>query len=148
MVRSAARRLIRLARITAPLVLLLAGAASLVYGFAYHSAIVSAEHEIEIDLSPPPGLEMHGGMGFPPQPGVEPPGFGPPGDDFGDPWLGGPPPWMEPPQELRTIRDTVIVSEQAAEPQLIREITFGGVRLDAGMLWRTYTGEPPSLCPT
>jgi hypothetical protein len=147
MARSAARLLISLARAAAPLVLLLAGVASLVYGVGFHSALVSAEHEIEIDLMPP-GIPMHGGMEFPVQPGIEPPGLGPPGDDFGNPWLGGPPPWLEPPQELRTIRDTVIVSEQAAEPYLIREITFGGVRLDAGVLWRTYTGEPPSLCPT
>ncbi len=143
--------MIRFARATAPLVLLLAGVASLVYGLGYHSAIVSVEHEIEIDLTPPPpppGMDMHGGMDMHPGPGVDPSGFGPLGDGFGDPWLDEPPPWLAPPQELLTIRDTVVVSEQTAEPHLILEITYGGVRLDDGMLWRTYTGEPPSLCPT
>jgi hypothetical protein len=66
----------------------------------------------------------------------------------GDPWLGGPPPWMAPPPELLKIKDTVVVNEEVSEPHLIREITFGGVRLDSGMLWRTYTGAPPQLCPT
>ena len=143
--------MIRLARATVPLVLLLAGVASLVYGLGYHLAIVSVEHEIEIDLTPPPpppGMDMHGGMDMHPGPGVDPSGFGPPGEGFGDPWLEEPPPWLAPPQELLTMRDTVVVSEQTAEPHLILEITYGGVRLDDGVLWRTYTGEPPSLCPT
>ena len=35
------------------------------------------------------------------------------------------------------------------EPQLIREVTVGGVTLsDAGEIKRTYAGKPPSLCPT
>ncbi len=148
MFRSVARLLKSLARATAPLVLVLAGVASLVYGCGYHSAIVSSEHEVEIDLSPPPGMGMPGGMGLPFEPGFEPPGFGPSGAGFGDPWLEEPPAGMAPPQQGLTIRDTVVVSEEAAEPQLIREITYGGVRWDAGRLWRTYTGEPPSLCPT
>ena len=142
MVRRAARTLKSLARGTAPLVLVLAGVASLVYGCGYHSTIVSWEQEVEIEL-PPPGGGMPGGMDRPPEPGGGPAGFGPPGEDFGTLW-----PEPPPPQEWLTIQDTVVVSEEAAEPQLIREITFGGVRWEAGMLWRTYTGEPPSLCPT
>jgi len=36
-----------------------------------------------------------------------------------------------------------------SEPQLIREVTVGGVTLsDAGEIKRTYAGKPPSLCPT
>jgi hypothetical protein len=147
MLRNATKTLIIIARAAAPLMLLAAGAASLVYGFAYHSTIVSLEQEIEIDLAPPE-LGTHGGMEFHPPPGLEPPGFGPPGEGPGDPWLGGPPPWMAPPPELLKIKDTVVVSEETSEPRLIREVTFGGVRLDRGMLWRTYTGAPPQLCPT
>jgi hypothetical protein len=148
MFRNLAKTLMILARTAAPLILLLAGAASLVYGFAYHAAVVSVEQEIEIDLAPPPGMGMHGGMDFHPEPSLEPPGFGPPSESSGDPWLGGPPPWMAPPPELLTIKDMVILSEETTESQLIREVTFGGVRLDRGMLWRTYTGAPPLLCPT
>ncbi len=141
--------MIRLTRITVPLVLLLAGVFSLVYGAVYHSAIVSVQHEIEIDLTPPPpGMDLHGGMGMHPEPGLDPFDFGAPDEGFGDPWVDEPPPWLAPPQELLTMRDTVIVHEQTAEPLLILEITYGGVRLQEGVLWRTYTGEPPSLCPT
>ena len=148
MLRNAVKALMIIARTAAPLMLLAAGAASLVYGFGYHAATVSFEQEIEIDLAPPPGMGMHGGMGFHPELGMEPPGFGPPGEGPGDPWLGGPPPWMAPPPELQRIKDTVVVNEETNEPRLIREVTFGGVRLDRGVLWRTYTGAPPQLCPT
>jgi hypothetical protein len=35
------------------------------------------------------------------------------------------------------------------EPELVREVTYGGVtRLPTGQTKRTYTGKPPSLCPT
>ena len=34
-------------------------------------------------------------------------------------------------------------------PDLVREITYGGIaRLEDGTLKRTYTGDPPSGCPT
>lgn len=148
MLRSAAKTLMIIVRMAAPLMLLLAGTASLVYGLAYRSTIVSVEQEVEIDLAPPPEMGMHGGMEFHPEPNLEPPGFGPPGEGPGEPWLGGPPSWMAPPPELLRIKDTVVVNEETSEPQLIREVTFGGVRLDRGMLWRTYTGAPPQLCPT
>ena len=39
--------------------------------------------------------------------------------------------------------------EERTGADLIREVTIGGVvLLESGKLRRTYTGEPPSLCPT
>jgi hypothetical protein len=35
------------------------------------------------------------------------------------------------------------------EPAIIRDATVGGlVRLDSGAIKRTYSGKPPSACPT
>ena len=36
-----------------------------------------------------------------------------------------------------------------SEPQITREVTIGGlIRLSSGTIKRTYSGEPPSFCPT
>jgi len=97
---NAARILLTVLRVGLPLALLVVGIASLVYGIGHHSAVVSVEQEIEIDLTPPPGFGA---------PGFGAPGFGPPGEGFdpsgpsfgdprfGDPGLAGPPPWLGPP---------------------------------------------------
>jgi hypothetical protein len=148
--RNAARILLTVLRAGVPVALLAGGIASLVYGIGHHAVEVSVEHEIEIDLTPPPGVEPPGWDGFGP-PGFVPPGegFGPPDAGFGEPAMGVPPPWLALPPELAKIKDKVILTEATSEPTLIREVTFGGVkRLSSGVLWRTYTGDPPSLCPT
>ena len=50
---------------------------------------------------------------------------------------------------MEEFKETVIITEPESEPTLIREVSFGGVTLLAsGELMRTYSGEPPSLCPT
>jgi len=142
-------------RAAIPLVLLAGGIASLVYGVGHHSAEVSVEQEIEIDLAPPPGMAPPGWEGFGP-PSFDPSGFGPSGENFDpsgpgfdDPSLAAVPPWLAPPPELSKLKEKFILTENASELTLIREITFGGVtRLSSGMLWRTYSGAPPSLCPT
>ena len=130
--------LMAILRAAVPLALLAGGLASGVYGVAHHTAVVSQEQEIEIDLAPPPGVGPAGAEGF------GPPGFGPPGQDFG-----APPPWLAPPPGLSKVKEKVVLSEAASELTLIREVTFGGVtRLSSGVLRRTYSGESPSLCPT
>jgi hypothetical protein len=146
MISTTARILMALLRATIPLVVLAGGIGSLLYGVGRHSASVSVEQEIEIDLAPPPG--------------VEPPGLGQPGPGFGDPALDGQaewglppapvqPPWLSPPRELSKMKQKIVLAEETSELALIREVTFGGVtRLSSGVLWRTYTGAPPSLCPT
>jgi len=40
-------------------------------------------------------------------------------------------------------------SMKLREPTIIRDATVGGlVRLDSGAIRRTYSGKPPSACPT
>jgi hypothetical protein len=137
MSRTAARAWTIVVRAALPALLLVGGIASVVYGVVRHTAVVAQEQEIEIDVAPPPGFGPPGVPGFLP-------GGGP-----GDPSLGGPPVWMGPPPEMRKVKQKVLLSETTSELTLIREVTFGGVtRLDTGVLWRTYTGAPPSLCPT
>lgn len=127
--------LARILRSIPPLVLLGGGIASVIYGAMYHTAPVSVEQEIEIPIAPPPMA------GFPGEPPFEEP--------LGDPSFGGPPDMMAPPPFLEKVTETIIVTEPEREFTLIREVTFGGVTLLAsGDIMRTYTGEPPSLCPT
>jgi hypothetical protein len=105
-----------------PLVLILIGVGQVIYGVGFRTAPVTREEE-----GPPR-----------PPPMPEPrPAF---------PFMGGdaPPPPPPPP-----VPEKLLVTEQESELQLIREVSIGGVtRLSSGELKRTYTGAPPSLCPT
>lgn len=127
-----------------PALLLACGIASLAYGVKYHAQEVFNEKEIEVSLAPPE---------FPPVPeGLEgPEGGAPPGFDdpmgFGGP--GGGMPFPGPPPELQKMKQIVLVGAEDLESVLVREVTFGGLELlPSGELKRTYTGTPPSLCPT
>ena len=52
-----------------------------------------------------------------------------------------------PPPQFAPVYQTIAFIE--TEPELVREVTYGGVtRLPGGQTKRTYTGKPPSLCPT
>ena len=148
--KKVARILLTVLRVAVPLVLLAGGIVSLGYGVARHTAVVSEEREIEIDLVPPPQVGPPGGAGVgPPGFGPQPGSFGPSGQGFGDPTLAGVPPWISPPPGLAKVKEKVIISQPATELVLIREVTFGGVvRLSSGVLRRTYSGAPPLLCPT
>lgn len=60
-------------------------------------------------------------------------------------------PWFPDPSNMLSEKVTKIelIARSAPEWALIREVTFGGVaRLDNGELKRTYSGQPPALCPT
>ncbi len=141
---------------------LLAGAvASLIYGAKYHFVTVFQEEETEISitLQPPPPLGMPGELPFGtpgarspfdemPPPGMEQPFDEPESADPAAPYVEPPPPELAPP--LQSIKQKVIVTEEKDESELtlIREVTFGGIALRDSELWRTYTGQPPSMCPT
>ncbi len=133
-----------LRRAMLPLVVLSLGIAALVYGVEKHTAHVFEEQEIEISLAPPP----------PPPPDLGgPPGMdGFPGMD-GMPDFGGGPgvfsPFGAPPPELQKVKQKIFVGTDELETVIVRDVTIGGlVLLDSGELRRTYSGEPPSLCPT
>jgi hypothetical protein len=133
-----------------PMIVLLAGIAAVVYGAVYHSQPVTEEQEIEIEIAPPPGFGGPPGFGPPMDDGFGPPmddGFGPPMDGgFGDPSMGG---MMPPPPFLDKIKETVVITEPETEASLMREVSIGGVTLLAeGILRRTYSGDPPLLCPS
>lgn len=119
-----------------PGVLLLAGIASLVYGTAFHVVPVTEEQEIEKKI-------------------IVPTAFGPPG--MGDPFFAGGFPEEESSDDedpfsstpTRKVKVRVVKTYDQSEPSLVREVTFGGVVLLAsGELRRTYSGTPPSLCPS
>ena len=122
------------------------GIASLAWGAKHHILEIYEEQEIKISIAPPP--EMMQPMGPPDFPGG-PDGSMEPG--FGDPpGMGGMPPFMPgPPPELQTVTQIVLVSKEEPESQAVFEITVGGLALlETGELQRTYSGVPPSLCPT
>jgi hypothetical protein len=116
-----------------PIVMLGLGIASLGWGAKHHILEIYGEQEIEVSIAPPP--EMMQPMG--------PPGF-PGGPDGGlPPFMAGPPP------ELQTVTQVVLVSKEEPESRAVFEITIGGLAfLETGELQRTYSGAPPSLCPT
>ena len=119
-----------------PTLLFCAGIACLFYGARHHKLPVSAEQEIEISIAPPPMYAPPGGAPFDAGPGMGPPGM-------------GPPQMMGPPPIATKIKEKVIVTDDRTELSLVREVSVGGVTLlDSGQLMQTYTGEPPSLCPT
>ena len=58
--------------------------------------------------------------------------------------FGGPPQFRK-----QTIQNTEEVTISVSEPDLIRDVTVGGVALNKShKIERTYTGKAPSLCPT
>lgn len=58
-------------------------------------------------------------------------------------------PWLAPPEpQYRTVSQVVLAKHEEPETVLVREVTYGGLRLVEGRLERTYTGKPPSRCPT
>jgi hypothetical protein len=120
-----------LQRLVLPVLLIVAGAAAVIYGVKYHSTQVFEETEVEKSVMVPA-----------PFPAFPPPGqFSPLGE--GAPFPDGPP------MVSKRVTFRAQYSKAQFEPALVREVTFGGVTLrESGDLWRTYTGTPPSLCPT
>jgi hypothetical protein len=125
-----------------PLLVLAVGVAVLVHGVKKHTAHVFVEREIEISLAPPVFAAPN-----------MPPGFGgPPGMNGMPGFPGGPggmPPFGAPPPELQKMKQKIMVGQDEPETAIVRDVTIGGlVLLASGELKRTYSGAPPSLCPT
>jgi hypothetical protein len=118
-----------------PGLLITGGLASLIYGALFHSARVLEDHETQTTIEVP--------SEFPPPP-MDGPSAGPPSFPDGTPF-GGPPSFVK-----KTVTQIELVTAVESEPELTREITFGGVaRLDSGELKRTYSGtKGPALCPS
>jgi hypothetical protein len=54
-----------------------------------------------------------------------------------------------PPPELQKMKQKILVGKDEPELAIVRDVTIGGLMLlPSGKLKRTYSGAPPSLCPT
>jgi hypothetical protein len=110
-----------------PVLLLIGGLASIIYGTIFHSALVQMEEETKTTIEVP-SQSVPLGEALP----------------RGEAPFGGRPQFVK---KTVTRIDTVSIVE--SEPVLTREVTVGGVvRLDSGELKRTYSGKGPALCPT
>lgn len=156
----------RLLRFAILVILFLGGLAAILYGSLWHVATVEVEKTREISIAVPTlggfaePSSQHGGPpnAIPPQ---QPWNNGASPDDI-DPFGGGnQPPGMENPFEqpaarqpapsmkFETVTEAYVEASEEPEWAIVHEVTVGGVvRLANGRLKRTYTGKPPSLCPT
>ena len=139
-------------------VLLLGGSGALCYGWLFHTVQVYQEEEREVSVAVP--------TPFGPE---ETPSEQPPPNDGGpaegvDPFRSPPeepakpeaksaegPSAPQPPPGVTFQKVTEKYWEARYEPEWVvtRDVTVGGLaRLADGQLRRTYSGKPPSLCPT
>jgi hypothetical protein len=157
----------RIKRFLSLIFLVLLGIGSILYGALCHTVTVEETKQREISIAvptmiapemPPMSPQMPG-MNGEPAPGVLPGNVSP--DDvnpFQTPGSVGPsenpfagPGAMPTPLGMKFQKVTEDYVDSITEPEwkIVHEVTFGGVvRLANGHLKRTYTGDPPSLCPT
>jgi hypothetical protein len=113
-------------RAVIPVLLIIGGFASLFYGAKIHTVPVLADMKSEITVEVPD-------MQQPMQPSF------PSNEQFAGP----------PKMRKQTVEQTKQVTIIESEPSLIREVSVGGIALnDSRKIMRTYSGKPPSLCPT
>jgi hypothetical protein len=130
-----------LRRAVFPLLLVIAGVAAAIYGVKYHVTTVLEERTSEVKIKVPaafsPNRPSGGGMG--PMNGL--------------PDMGGMPEMIE-----KTVTKKSLEEISLLDPAMIRDATIGGLRpamiskngkrKSEWALVRTYSGKPPSLCPT
>jgi hypothetical protein len=130
-----------LRRAVVPLLLVIAGIAAAVYGIKYHVTTVLEERTSEVKVEVPaaflPNRPPGGGMG--PMGGL--------------PDVGGMPEMVEVTKTKISLEEIYLL-----DPAMIRDATIGGLRpariskngerKSEWALKRTYSGKPPSLCPT
>jgi hypothetical protein len=132
-----------ISRLVLPTLLVSGGIAAVIYGAKFHAAEVFEQIQVEKTIKIP--------VPFSPSEHIT----------GSSPWGEGPaakrPLWEEGPASpdnpgfiTQTITRTIEVPKLELEPTLMREMTVSGVRLDleSGKLIQTYSGRPPSLCPT
>lgn len=178
-------------RIVYPILLLLTGSGSLLYGLLFHAVTVYSEEESEVAIAYPtpfaPVATSHG----PSSDGKESPLGQPSGADRSSRGAPAGPdrvteadevnPFETPPAQgiheemkdtssenpfetpseadrqiplpsdvtIERVTEKTLVFQEEREHVIVREVTVGGIaRLADGQLRRTYTGQPPSLCPS
>jgi hypothetical protein len=153
----------RIRRLLSLIVLVLAGIGSILYGALYHTVTVEETKQREISIAVPTmsGFEMPPMNPQMPGAGGEQAPGGPPSDDVNpfqtpgsvgsseNPFAGPAAPPAPPGMKFEKVTEDYVESITEPEWKIVYEVTFGGVaRLANGHLKRTYTGDPPSLCPT
>ena len=161
-----------------PAGVVLLGVAALVYGAWFHRVPVSEEKEREVSVAIPSpfGTDMWGDSAT--QPALPPASDDGDSsaeqkkatdaatDNDGNPFGGAPNSPMSsggeenpfetagnvpglPPMRFEKVTEKYEVALDEPEWVIVREVTFAGVvRLANGQLKRTYSGQPPALCPT
>jgi hypothetical protein len=148
------------ARITAMILLFLGAVGSLLYGAIFHTVAVEEEKEREISIMIPtlsgPGespLERgEDARAMPPgevDPFRTPPARGAQQENSENPFENHSTPLVPPGMRTEKVTEKYVESSDEPEWAIIREVTIGGVvRLANGALKRTYSGQPPALCPS
>jgi hypothetical protein len=161
-----------MARILGFIFLLLLGCGSLLYGLLFHTITVeeTKQREVSVAVSTLPGvgelLPESGGEAEPAPPEKAPESKGEKDADEGNPFASPSAkkapaansenpfeshPAAPAPSALKYEKFTESYVDIREEPEwvIVREVTFGGVVLLVnGHLKRTYSGTPPSLCPS
>jgi len=159
-------------RILGLIFLLLVGSGSLVYGLFFHRVALEETKQRVVSVAVPtmPGLddalpESHGDAeAAPPEktPPAEKRSASDEVDPFGSPAANKTPaansenPFESPPiapsvsgVKYEKVTEDYTDVHYELEGPIVRDVTIGGVmRLASGHLKRTYSGKPPSLCPT
>lgn len=128
--------------------------ASLAYGVKYHTVTVYLEQEVEVEPEPEiiepltPVFDPSAMM-----PMIDPMTGMPIGPDPNDPFAMMPDVVFDPMSEIPDLPDPEPIFElvpiEEPESKIVSDITIGGLNLLAsGIIERTYSGEPPLLCPT
>jgi hypothetical protein len=143
-----------------PIALLLCAGGALWYGGAFHTVQIFEPHEREISLPVPtlfgpgdaPAGEPLSSDGTPAEeadPFASPPASPPanPAQPQVKPAENRPAP--PPEAAVQKLTEEYLVACEVSEWAITRDVTVGGLtRLPDGELRRTYSGKPPSLCPT
>jgi hypothetical protein len=158
-----------MARILGFILLLLVGSGSLVYGLLFHRVTVeeNKKREVSVPVLTMPGLEESAPAGGGESATPESKGKskeGPDADDgnpFRSPSDESPAANAENPFESHSetpppsgvkfekVTEEYVDVMEVPEWAIVRDVTVGGVVLESnGCLKRTYSGNPPSLCPT
>lgn len=178
-------------RIVYPILLLLTGSGSLLYGLLFHAVTVYSEEESEVAIAYPTPFAPVATGHRPSSDGEESPLEQPSSLDRSSQKAQARPdrvteadevnPFETPPAQgtqretdetssenpfetpseadrqiplpsdvtIERIMEKVLVFQEEREHTIVREVTVGGIaRLADGQLRRTYTGQPPSLCPS
>lgn len=129
-------------RLFVPIIIACAGLSLLLYGGLVHTVQITSEKDVaqtkraeNRDAPDQPG-ELHGSSVWGVSPSQDP------SAQVGSLFV------REPAFAAAGAKSVQQIVATEPERELVRELSVGGVTLRDGVLWRTYRGDPPLLCPT